>query len=54
MNTVDTLLAFSEWLDGEGLIPVLTDGGGDSRSHEQLAKDFVEQWQGKTLAGQES
>lgn len=51
MNTHDTLLAFSEWLDTHGLIPV----DGDNRTHDDLAREFIEQWEADrdkaTLAG---
>lgn len=53
MKTLDVLTRFSEWLDQEGL--VIGDGmtpadwdnarkvpGEDRRSHEQLAKDFID------------
>lgn len=42
MNTIDTLLAYSEWLDGEGL--VASDQGeiADKRPHDQLVRDFIE------------
>lgn len=64
MNTHDTLVAFSEWLDSEGLI--VSDGMGkplstfgavdhstppDKRSHDELATEFMEQWEGSPLAG---
>lgn len=49
MNTVDTLLAYSEWLDGEHLI--VSDQGDDKRAHEELAREFIEQWDGQPLAG---
>jgi hypothetical protein len=51
LNLQDTLLAYSEWLDGEGL--VVGDKEGDSRSHDQLVLDFISQWEGKPLVGQE-
>jgi hypothetical protein len=51
LNLQDTLLAYSEWLDGEGF--VVGDKEGDSRSHDQLVLDFISQWEGKPLAGQE-
>jgi|GEM_PF-5750201 len=35
----DTLLAFSEWLDSEGLIK--PDTGKDKRTHEELASEFI-------------
>lgn len=44
MKTKDLLLAYSEWLDGEGL--VRSDDEGDERTHEELADAFVAQWQG--------
>ena len=51
MNTKDTLLAYSEWLDSQGLI--VGESDGDDRSHDSLADDFIEQWKGQPLAGQE-
>lgn len=53
MTTEDTLLAYSEWLDSQGLI--VGDKTEDSRSHDELAKQFVEDWESDpnraTLAG---
>lgn len=53
LSTQETLLYFSEWLDGEGLI--VSDQGTDKRSHEDLARDFIEHWEaddrGAILAG---
>lgn len=50
MSTKDTLLAFSEWLDGEGFR-----GPDDDRTHQDLANAFIEDWEGvergATLAG---
>lgn len=48
MKTKDLLLAYSEWLDGEGL--VTSDDEGDKRTHEELAGAFVAQWQGVPFA----
>lgn len=52
MDTKDTLLAYSEWLDSEGLV-----SGEDARSHEVLASEFVHQWESDpsraTLAGRD-
>ena len=57
-GTVDlqeTLLAFSEWLDGEGLMK--TPKGKDKRTHEDLAREFIQEWESTdtraTLAGRE-
>lgn len=48
MNTQDTLLAYSEWLDSQRLIVSNVPDGDtdcrDDRSHDQLAKDFITQW----------
>ena len=55
MDLQDTLLAFSEWLDGEGLMK--TPKGKDKRTHEDLAREFIEEWESTdtraTLAGRE-
>lgn len=57
MSTEDTLLAYSEWLDGEGLVvPDATeDGEADDRSHAELVDAFLEHWESNpsrgTLAG---
>lgn len=51
MNTHDTLLAFSEWLDGQGLIVSDQTPDADTRTHDQLAAEFIEQWAGFPLAG---
>jgi hypothetical protein len=41
MSTVDILLAYSEWLDSQGL--VVSDQGedADKRTHEELAREFA-------------
>lgn len=44
MNTQDTLLAYSEWLDGEGLV-VADSYPEDKRTHEDLVKEFIEKWE---------
>lgn len=53
LSTQETLFYFSEWLDSEGVI--VSDKAGDDRTHEQLAKDFIEHWEaddrGAILAG---
>lgn len=53
MDLKDTLLAFGEWLDGEDVIDHAKDG--DDRTYEDLAKEFIEQWEARpgtaTLAG---
>lgn len=53
MTTQDTLLAYSEWLDSEGLVK--SDQGKDKRSHDELAQAFIEHWESNedraTLAG---
>ena len=52
MNLEDTLLAFSEWLDGQGIIAPPEDfEGGDDRTHADLAAQFIEQWDGASLPG---
>lgn len=51
MNTHDTLLAFSEWLDSQGLIVSDQTPGEDTRTHDELATEFMEQWKGSPLAG---
>lgn len=49
MDVKDTLLAYSEWLDGEHLI-VGTEGelrpivATDTRTHAELVDAFVEHW----------
>jgi hypothetical protein len=52
MSTEDTLLAFSEWLDSEGLIKSDVHEG---LSHEDLAQNFIDHWEsdqrGAMLAG---
>lgn len=57
MNTQDTLLAFSEWLDSEGLIVNDQDPDADKRSHDELAQEFIDQWEESsgraTLAGRD-
>lgn len=44
MGIGDTLLAFSEWLDGQGLL--VNDGvpDDDTRTHEDLAVAFLAWW----------
>jgi hypothetical protein len=49
MTTEDTLLAFSEWLDGENITP---GDPSDGRTHQELAQEFIAQWTGELLAGQ--
>lgn len=62
MSTRDTLLAFSEWLDSEGLIVgdqertvVGSPAVADQRTHEELAEAFIAHWEaderGAILAG---
>lgn len=57
MDLHDTLLAYSEWLDSQGLIVPDTEGytrnnlKPDGRSHDQLARDFVKEWSGAPLVG---
>lgn len=55
MNTEDTLLAYSEWMDSEGL--VVSDDDGDDRTHSELVDAFLEYWDSNpdraTLAGRE-
>jgi hypothetical protein len=41
MNTLDTLLAYSEWLDGEKINPSDSE---DERTHEDLVKQFIAHW----------
>ncbi len=48
MDLQDTLLAFSEWLDSEGLIK--PDTGKDKRTHEELAREFIEECRDAHLA----
>ena len=43
MNLEDTLLAYSEWLDGEKVIKPNTDE--DDRDHGTLVSQFVEYWE---------
>jgi len=45
MTTEDTLLAYSEWLDSQGLVASDQGEGADTRSHEVLAKQFVSEWE---------
>lgn len=47
MNTTDTLLAFGEWLDSEGLVKSDSGPNADKRTHEDLAKEFIEQWEAR-------
>ena len=47
MNLQSTLLAYSEWLDSEGL--VIGDNGEDKRTHNELVDEFIEQWEGNDL-----
>lgn len=55
MSTQETLLAFSEWLDSVGLIASDQTPDADTRTHDSLARDFIQQWEAKegaaTLAG---
>lgn len=37
----DMLLAYSEWLDGQGVIVPDDDPDGDCRSHDELVNDFI-------------
>lgn len=43
MNTKDTLQAYSEWLDSEGVV-VRDTKSMDDRSHDKLADDFLAHW----------
>ena len=47
MNTQDTLLHYGEWLDQMGFATNFPD---DGRSWDDLAAEFVGQWQGSSLA----
>jgi hypothetical protein len=47
MDTHDTLQAFSEWLDSQGLIVSDQTPDGDTRTHDQLAADFIADWEGR-------
>lgn len=53
MTLQETLLAYSEWLDGEGLVKAQT--RKDTRTHDDLAREFIEDWESTdtraTLAG---
>jgi hypothetical protein len=55
MSTQDTLLAFSEWLDGEGYMVATGLAWSGDKTHEELARDFIEDWESNphraTLAG---
>lgn len=42
MNTSDTLLAYSEWLDADKRLVSLP--GGDDNTHEDLVKEFIARW----------
>lgn len=44
MGIEDTLLAYSEWLDGEHLIKS-EEESKDDRDHGRLAQDFIEHWE---------
>ena len=54
MDLKDTLLAFSEWLDTEGIVVYHE---GDERTHDDLAREFIEHWESDphraTLAGRD-
>ena len=50
LSTHGTLLAYSEWLDGQGLVAG-EDASGDARAHDRLAADFAKEWTGEPLAG---
>jgi len=55
VNLQDTLLAYSEWLDGQGLV-LGEEASRDPRTHQDLAGDFIADWQAKdraTLVGAE-
>lgn len=54
MNTRDTLLAYSEWLDSLGLVASDLDEDDDQRSHDELAQEFIDQWEGTPLPTGES
>ena len=43
MRVQDVLLAYSEWLDGEGLMSdhAIKQGNGDDRTHEDLVSEFA-------------
>ena len=41
MNTADTIQAYSEWLDGEHLLPK---DEQDERTHENLVQEFMQYW----------
>lgn len=58
MSTQDTLLAFSEWLDGENICHAKEHDDltpGDDVTHDDLARQFIEHWESNpqraTLAG---
>jgi hypothetical protein len=51
VNLQNTLLAYSEWLDGQGLIVSDQGEDADKRTHENLADEFIQQWQGSPLVG---
>lgn len=52
MSTPETLSAFSQWLDEQGIIVATEE---DNRSHDQLARTFIQEWESNpntaTLAG---
>jgi hypothetical protein len=54
MSTQDTLLAYSEWLDSQHIV-IADESGDDNRTHDDLAKQFIEEWESDskraTLAG---
>lgn len=43
MNTEDTLLAYSEWLDGQKVVRSEKESN-DDRTHDKLVTDFVTEW----------
>lgn len=57
MDLKDTLVAFGEWLDEENICYVgpHPDMQSEELTHEDLAKEFIEQWKARpgtaTLAG---
>jgi hypothetical protein len=44
MNTRDTLLAYGEWLDGQGVGKPIADTD-DDRTWDGLAADFISYWE---------
>lgn len=44
LTTRDAVFAYSEWLDGQGLVAPDHHEGSDPRTHDDLASEFMAGW----------